>query len=372
MTWTQFDEYGSSASTDSSIIRFSRSEDGSMTWSPPVRISQKAGDCVDSDNTVEGAVPAVGPEGQVYVAWSGPEGIVFDKSYDHGESWLEQDIFVTEQPTGWDMSIPGISRANGMPVTVCDTSGGQYNGTIYIAFADQRNGENDTDIWLTKSTDEGNSWTTPIRVNDDPPGKHQFFVWMDVDQTNGNLYLVFYDRRNYTDRQTDVFIALSEDGGNSFLNFKISETPFTPTSSVFFGDYTNISVHGGIVRPVWTRLDGITTSLWTAIVDINSLEIQPALTPLSNSSTYPNPFSDQLIMAFELKHATRLNIELFNINGKKLITLAQNKSYGPGQHIENFSYVAPSIPPGIYYISLSGNDFHTIKKLYTINITDNH
>lgn len=82
VTWTQFDDYGSSSPNDSSIIRFSSSTNGGLTWSEAVRLSEVAGDCYDDDNTVEGAVPTVGPNGEIYVSWAGPEGIVFDKSLD--------------------------------------------------------------------------------------------------------------------------------------------------------------------------------------------------------------------------------------------------------------------------------------------------
>jgi hypothetical protein len=65
---------------------------------------------------VEGAVPAVGPEGQVYVAWGGPLGIMLDKSLDGGVTF-GRDLFVTDQPGGWAFGVPGLRRANGMPVT---------------------------------------------------------------------------------------------------------------------------------------------------------------------------------------------------------------------------------------------------------------
>lgn len=57
-------------------------------------VSDQAGDCIDSDNTDEGAVPAVGPNGEVYLSWSGPQGIMFDKSTDGGVTW-GKDVSVT-------------------------------------------------------------------------------------------------------------------------------------------------------------------------------------------------------------------------------------------------------------------------------------
>ncbi len=267
VTWTQFDLYDSKEATDSTHILFSYSEDKGDTWSNPVRINQFGGNCLDGDGTVEGAVPAVGPDGEIYVSWSLNGKIYFDKSLDGGKTWLKRDKIAALQPGGWDIHIPGIGRANGMPITLCDLSDGPHRGTIYINFADQRNGEDDTDIWLVKSTDGGETWSAPKRVNNDAPGKHQFFTWMALDPTNGNLHAVFYDRRHHSGNATDVYLATSTDGGQNFMNEKISETPFTPSEGIFFGDYNNISAYGGTVRPIWTRADGRILSVWTALID---------------------------------------------------------------------------------------------------------
>ncbi|HDO27501.1 MAG TPA: glycosyl hydrolase, partial [Bacteroidetes bacterium] len=80
VTWTQFDEYGTADTTKFSNIHFSKSTDGGLTWTDALRINQYSGDCVDSDNTTEGAVPAVGPNGEIYVAWAVHDSILFDRS----------------------------------------------------------------------------------------------------------------------------------------------------------------------------------------------------------------------------------------------------------------------------------------------------
>ena len=105
------------------------------------------------------------------------------------------------------------------------------------------------------------------RVNDDPAGRQQFLTWMIVDQKTGYIWFVFYDRRNYSDDETDVYMAVSKDGGETFTNFKVSNCPFVPSSGVFFGDYTNVSVYDNVVRPIWTNLSGGVLSVWTAIID---------------------------------------------------------------------------------------------------------
>lgn len=357
VTWTQFDDYGSMSPTDSSNILFSKSTDGGISWSTTKRINKLAGDCIDNDNTTEGAMPAVGPNGQVYVAWSNRDKIWFDRSLDGGATWLAEDVFVSDQPNGWTYDIPGIYRANGLPVTTCDTSGGANHGTIYINWTDQRNGENDTDVWLAKSTDGGTTWSPPARVNDDATTRHQFFTWMTVDQKTGWLWFVFYDRRNYSDEKTDVFMAVSKDGGTTFQNFKISESPFLPVDFYFFGDYTNVSAHNNQVRPIWTRLDGNDLSVWTALVDPDELVgiEQPSAAVesiFSVENPYPNPFSDVAGFSFKLHRPAVVSLSLVDLRGQVLARLIDHEPHGVGKYLEKIEAENLGISSGAYFVLL--------------------
>ena len=364
VTWTQFDAYGSTNPLDSTIIRFSKSTDRGETWSPALRINKIAGDCLDDDNTVEGAVPTVGPNGEIYVAWTGPAGIVFDRSLDEGATWLDNDIFVADQPGGWNYEIPGIYRANGLPVTCCDISNTQFRGNIYINWTDQRNGSHDTDVWFVKSTDGGDTWTQPLRVNDDPPGKHQFFTWMTIDQATGWIYIVFYDRRNYNDLQTDVYMAVSKDGGDSFFNFRISESPFVPVSSVFFGDYNNISAHNNVVRPVWTRLHNTDLSIWTAIIDVNAIGINtPQPAPFNIDPVFPNPFEQTTYFKFKLHEPAVVSLRVFDLNGRLISTLIDNRQLPGGKYLEQFNPEKYGLPAGVYLFRFECEGRHVSKKI---------
>ena len=272
MTWTQFDEYGSENPLKRSNILFSKSADLGKTWSSPVDLSSFDGDCLDDDLTTEGAVPTVGPNGEIYVCWALSSKLYFNYSLDDGETWLENEIEIAQQKEGWALDIPGIYRCNGMPVTVCDISKSPYRGTIYINWADQRNGKDNTDIWLKKSIDGGKSWSEDIKVNSDHSSRHQFLSWMTVDQSTGYLYIVYYDRRETDGNYTDVFMSVSKNGGKSFKDYKISKSSFLPNDKIFFGDYTNISAVGGVIRPIWTHLQNTDISLFTAIVNQKELD----------------------------------------------------------------------------------------------------
>jgi hypothetical protein len=364
--WTQFDEYNSTVPQDSSNILFSRSLDAGATWSDAKRINNKAGDCLDMDNTVEGAVPAVGPNGEIYVSWAGPLGLVFTKSTDGGVSWPGDNMVIGDIPGGWDFAVPGIYRANGLPVTCCDLSNGPYRGTIYINWSDQRNGENDTDIWIIKSTDGGASWSAPKRVNDDPPGRQQFFTWMSVDQVTGYIYTVFYDRRNYSSNLTDVYMAVSKDGGETFNNFKVSETPFNPNPSIFFGDYTNIAAYNNIVRPIWTRLDNGALSVMTALVDSIFVGISPEKEislPFSLDQNYPNPVRDITYISYKIHVPTRVSLKVYDFYGHEVATILSDMPVSSGKHIEQFNSRAFGLSRGFYYFSLTSKDLTEKRKM---------
>ncbi|HEY3249568.1 MAG TPA: sialidase family protein [Ignavibacteria bacterium] len=268
-TWTQFDAYGSADPLDSSNIMFSLSSDEGLNWSTAKRINQFGGDCRDSDNTTEGAVPCVGPNGEIYVSWSGPRGIIFDRSTDGGKTWLDNDISVSPHIIGWAYDIEGIYRCNGMPVTGCDISSSQYKGNVYINYSDSRIGdEEDVDVFVVRSTDGGTSWNDPVRVNKDAQGnkKQQFMNWMSVDPVTGAVNVLYYDRRDYNDTKTDVCLARSTDGGISFTEYKISEKPFTPSQNVFFGDYINVCSYNNQVACIWQRMDeGILSIIYCGI-----------------------------------------------------------------------------------------------------------
>jgi hypothetical protein len=364
MAWTEFDDYGSNNPQDSTRILFSRSTDSGFSWSPILRISDIGGDCLDSDGTVEGAVPAVGPNGEVYVSWSGPAGILFDKSLDGGLTF-GSDIFVTDQPGGWDFDIPGISRCNGFPVTGCDVSNSPYQGTIYILWSDQRNGSNNTDIFLTKSTNGGIDWGTPVIVNDDSSARHQFFPWMTIDQTTGYIYIVFYDRRNTTGNATEVFVARSTDGGESFLNFKVSESSFIPVSQVFFGDYTNIAADNGKIYPIWMRMDQSILSVWTAIVEdsiLTDINYRHNISAIAFQlyQNYPNPFNPSTTIEFYLPRESKVTLKILNILGEEVATLL-SASLLSGSH--SVEWDASNFASGVYIYRLQVDDHLETKKM---------
>ncbi len=267
---------------------------------------------------------------------------MFDKSTDGGVSF-GFDKKVAGLHAGWNFydeslrkaTVPGIYRVNGFPVTGCDISNSPYRGNVYVNWSDQVDG--DTDIYFAKSTNGGNTWSTPKKVNNDLLRRHQFFNWMNVDPKTGKIYIIFYDRRDNQDAnslQTSVYIARSTDGGETFHNYKISESPFSPNADIFFGDYINISAYDGKIHPIWMRLDGNTMSLWTAPINDSQLtEVkenpEQIITSYNLFQNYPNPFNLSTIINYQIPEETFVRLKVYDLLGKEIATLVnENKKSG--------------------------------------------
>ncbi len=353
LAWTEFDAYGSGNPADSTRILFSRSTDSGTTWSAPVRVSDAGGNCLDRDDTVEGAIPAVGPEGQVYLAWSGPDGIRFDRSFDGGVTF-GQDVFVTSQPGGWDFDVSGLWRANGLPTTLCDISDSPYRGHVYVVWSDQRAGTGDTNVFLVRSTDGGQDWGQPVRVNDDLTATHQFFPAATIDPTTGVLCVLYYDRRATSGDATDVYLSRSYDGGATFESLLVSDSPFVPDAGAFFGDYIGVAAWERKIHSIWMRMDEGNLSVWAAqltdtgaVVDVSAESLAKGLTLLGAA---PNPVRSSTRLSYTLPAAGHVTVRIVDVQGREIATLVEGRQEAGAHGVQ---WNARGQPAGVYFCRIS-------------------
>lgn len=248
-TWTQFDVYKSRQKKDLSVIYYARSDEG-KTWTAPKQLNTVAGDCLDGDSTVKGPMPCAGPGGEVYVTWAGPKGLAFQCSLDSGKTWLKEERYISPLKGGWASKVDEI-KTNGLPFIACDLSKGEHRGRIYICWSDEKNGAKNKDVFLVYSDDRGEHWTDPILVSYRPNHKEQFGPCMKVDTLTGNLYVLYFDRQNYPEgRETDLYLALSRNGGLKFEYYKVNTNSF-----LFNANFIELVDNNG-VRAHWVQADG--------------------------------------------------------------------------------------------------------------------
>ncbi len=236
---------------DKSIVLFSRSTDSGKSWSTPMRISTKAGYPRDDNGAVVGILGTVAPDGTQYIIWNEGLNVTLAVSHDGGKTFdPSRPIFDVGPPYfGGAATIPGIPRAMGFPQIGLDPK----SAALYVTWSDFRNG--DVDVFISKSTDRGRTWTPPMRVNDDAvhSGADQFLQWMAVDPTDGSINVQFYDRRDDpANRATRVTLARSTDGGKTFTNYAWSDVPFTG-DNMFLGDYEWCVAQSGHVYGIWAE-----------------------------------------------------------------------------------------------------------------------
>jgi Neuraminidase (sialidase) len=238
--WTEF-------SLTKTIILFSRSTDGGVTWSTPMEISTHEGLPRDDNGAVEGFSATVAPDGTLYAVWSDAASIAFAVSRDGGKT-LTPSRQILEQPAPY-FKIPGSVRGNGFPQIGIDPK----SGTLFITFSDYRNG--DIDVFLSSSSDQGATWSTPARVstNEIHDGTDQFFQWLAVDPTDSSVNVIFYDRRSDpTNKKMTISLARSTDGGKTFANYSWMPNGFDGGEQ-FIGDYSAIAAYGGKVFGAWSE-----------------------------------------------------------------------------------------------------------------------
>ncbi|MDP3025081.1 MAG: hypothetical protein Q8O10_06055 [candidate division Zixibacteria bacterium] len=217
-------------------IWFVRSTDGGNSFEDPQRI----GDL----NSVQWPVPAVGPDGEVYVAWVGfsSSALKLDKSIDGGVTFGTDR---TIQPLSFVAgTINGGIYTFSYPAIDVDISNGSNRGFVYVAYEDYGT-DGSLDMFFTRSTDGGVSWSTKKRINDDPSGNRadQFHPWLAVDQ-KGVISVIFYDRRNdpYS-YLMDVYLTHSFDGGLTFTpNRRITTVSSDPRAGVSLAEYRTVSL----------------------------------------------------------------------------------------------------------------------------------
>ncbi len=150
---------------------------------------------------------AVDRNGTIYAAWQdyrrNQADIYFAKSTDGGQTF-SRNLRVNDD----------IGRAGQLYPSIAVDA----RGRLYLAWHDFRKGNQD--IYFSRSTDGGKTFSRNIRVNDDQGTAGQFNPSLGVD-AEGTVYLAWHDLR---DGNADIYFAVSRDGGATFdPNLKIND-----------------------------------------------------------------------------------------------------------------------------------------------------
>ncbi len=230
---------------------FSVSTDGGNTFTSPVPIRS------------EPTGVKVGPTGIVYIVSetappfqsSAPINILVTTSTDGGQT-LSGHEMAAFNITSLPFQLPGNQfREFTLPEIAVDGNG------AYVTWADYRTGL--SNILFVRSTDNGQTWSDPITINDVTYSQH---FTPTIVASAGTISIAWYDDRlstipNGTIDSLDVYYAQSTNTGHSFTpNMRVTSVSFNPNQAKirdfargapFLGDYISISAGPGFVQPVW-------------------------------------------------------------------------------------------------------------------------
>ena len=213
--WVSWRRSYTEASERSTEAWAARSGDGGKNFGAEVRAIE-ADPGFDAPRVVEDAQgttywfqrarPASGAEGEP----PKPSPLLMARSADGGKTWTESEIgqqdVVVEEP------LAAVSPEG---------------DALYLAWADGRNG--DLDVFFSRSVDGGESWSEPLRVNDDSTANKRTQKWPRMSVApGGRIDVAWYDYRHgaqdtpaddvefFLGDANDVYVASSDDGGQSF------------------------------------------------------------------------------------------------------------------------------------------------------------
>ncbi len=267
-----------------------------------------------------------------------------------------------------DLKPDGLSRLYPAPNLVADKSGGEFDGYLYTTWtaygvnSDEGNG---LDIYFSKSTDGGETWSDAVILNDNTENthSHQFYSAHMV-SPDGTYAVAWYDRReDINNLGTHYYYTFSKDGGKTFDNNKAVTTLASDFSKIGsknnnfgVGEYNQLIITDTYFMPIWAdgrSNDGNVNIMFakesfTGVQE--NLSFGQLNSGISSLSVSPMPISDKATLKAEIKEDGNYLVEVYSIDGEKVFEMQKLLSAGNIAIDLNFDLSA-----GTYFLKVSND-----------------
>ena len=109
----------------------------------------------------------------------------------------------------------------------------------------------------------------------------------------------------------------------------------------------------GTYKVVLTTSNGVSTAKDSTNIIISVVGV--ANTKLMNQLVlYPNPVNSNATLAFNLMQSAKLSVNVLDINGRTIATIAENANFNAG--VQNWTIDASAFEAGVYMIRISNKE----------------
>ncbi len=207
------------------------------------------------------------------------------------------------------------------------------------------------DVMFSKSSDDGISWSAPIRLNDDTSITNtQWLGTMSV-APNGRIDVIWLDTRNAPlgSDSSALYYTFSTDQGNTWsVNEQISAS-FDPhvgyPNQSKMGDYFDMVSDNVGAHLAWTNTFNGEQDVYYSYITPNVPNGIIENADNFNFSIFPNPTNGK----FQISSEARINtIEIFNAVGEKVFSISINQ--------KKYEVDLTSHSSGIYILKITNQD----------------
>lgn len=266
-------------------VYYIRSTDWGRSFSEPVRVNSQAGSAVAA-GTIRGAQIAVGG-GRVHVAWNG-------SSIASPKGPLNPAVPSDSPHNGLPMLYSRLGtngsfepQRNLMTKTFGLDGGGSVaadtDGHVYVAWHGKDQGSPDGEggrrVWLTRSTDDGDSFAEEQATFDEPTGACGCCGMRIFVDSGGDLLALYRSAGDVVHR--DIYLLRSKDAGESFQGKLLHEWEIgaCPMSSMVLAE------QGGALLAGWETAQQV----YWAKIDAGSLRTSSPINPSGEADNRKHP-----------------------------------------------------------------------------------
>lgn len=277
-------------------IAFRSSNDFGVTWSSEQNLGSGG---------TQAPVPAVGPDGEVYVAWirsdyqnnkaAADVRVSFNGGKTFGNTSTAQSVYSIGDRNAssgrFVLTAKQSMRVSSPPQIAVDRSNKSTRGYAYVVQAGRETAGGKYGIYVSRTTDKGKTWKSNIRIDNSEIRNDMFFPSIAVDPITGMVVVFYYSSQNDpNNRGYDGYLAFSKDGGDTWKQIRLTpETHYIDSEgdvayqgeagNYYWGDYTGIDAYNGKIYPLFWMGDKNSPDpynfgsldLFTALISTNPL-----------------------------------------------------------------------------------------------------